>query len=304
MTSGHLWYIRRGAQRRGPFPIAVIERNIGLGRIVASDSLSTDGENWRPATEFPDFELHRAIRERGDGARLDERQHERRRSEEQGSAATGSRRTGDRRRPEDPEVVARRERSYRVWTSLHAGSRTPSLFYPLLTLGAVALLATAWWTRPSPLQGTAACAAPPANGVNWESCDKRGGVLDGSSLNNAHLRNTVFASASLRAARLQGAQLAYADLTNADLRDADLAGADLRGATLVGANLAGANLANSVLEFADLTGARLGATHFAGARLAGTRWVDGMTCRKGSTGACRVSGQGTLTPADRAPLAR
>ena len=66
MPVGHLWYIKRGGQQRGPYPSAVIERNIGLGRIIATDLLSTDGEQWLAATEFPDFELH--LQSKGTGA--------------------------------------------------------------------------------------------------------------------------------------------------------------------------------------------------------------------------------------------
>ena len=82
MPVGHLWYIRRGEQQRGPYPTAVMERNIGLGRILATDLLSADGNHWLAATDFPDFELHQRSPETGLARQLEERQHERRTSGE------------------------------------------------------------------------------------------------------------------------------------------------------------------------------------------------------------------------------
>jgi GYF domain 2 len=78
MPVGQLWYIKRGGQQRGPYPPAVVERNIALGRIVATDLLSSDGEQWLAAAEFPNFELHRQSKVSGAARKLEERQHERR----------------------------------------------------------------------------------------------------------------------------------------------------------------------------------------------------------------------------------
>ncbi|MSR14955.1 MAG: hypothetical protein EXR86_10425 [Gammaproteobacteria bacterium] len=79
MPIGHLWYVRRGTETRGPFPARVIERNIGLGRINVSDWVSPEGESWLPASEYPDFAF-RANNARDPvlAARMNERQVERR----------------------------------------------------------------------------------------------------------------------------------------------------------------------------------------------------------------------------------
>ncbi len=79
----------------------------------------------------------------------------------------------------------------------------------------VAALALAWLMGANPAE--AACDDPPAPGVDWSHCDKRG-------------------------ADLSGADLQRADLTQADLSGADLTEANLWRATLSGAKLDGAIL--------------------------------------------------------------
>lgn len=294
MTTGHLWYIRRGNQQRGPFPIAVIERNIGLGRIVASDALSPDGQHWHPASEFPDFELHRRAREHGLGRRLEERQHERRRDGGPDTQdATSGRRQGDRRQPEEATEVERRERAYGVWQGLGPTVRIPRLLAPALAVLTLGLLAFGWWARPPAVDVRVACDSPPVKRIAWDGCDKRdldlrGATLDGASLRNANLQRTHLDDATIRAARLD-----YADMTSASLTGARLANSDLAGATLRNADLTGTDFTSANLSFADLTGARLGSTIFDGANLSNALWIDGKPCIAPSVGACRLAGKAT-----------
>jgi len=265
----------------------VVERNIGLGRIVATDLLSPDGEQWHAATEFPDFDLHQRAHERGLSRRLDERQHERRGSSRQIEGASEVRQGEDRRQQEDPLELARRERSYGVWQGLRTSRHLPRYLTPLLAIGTLLLAAIGWWARP-PDATPAQCSAPAGKGAVWDTCDKR----------DANLREAILDDASLKSSNLQRAQMAGASARRADLSYADLSGASLVGAQLEGAALAGATLRNADLtatdfrrtdlRFADFTGAKLSATLFEGADLSNALWIDGSICAKPSIGACHL----------------
>jgi hypothetical protein len=299
MPDRHLWYVRRGEVWKGPFPIAVIERNIGLGRIVADDQLSTDAAHWRPAHLFPDFDLLCPKAGRPVPARLDERQRERRRALAAAPESSDpARRQRERRRAESPEVVGRRGRSDAFWLSarrVRPSSRGVSLTIATLLLG---LGAGSWFLHGSPGPEARDCAAPPQPGRVWDFCDKQGADLRSAQLARASLRNASLAGADLRDADLRGAALAYANLTRADLVGADLSGADLKGATLSGADLGRARLRNVNLRFADLSGAELSASELTGADFGNAIWSSGEVCAAVSIGAC-VLGIDTVTRAVR-----
>ena len=112
-----LWYVKRHTTIKGPFPAAAIERAIALGRIVESDEMSTDGETWSPANEYPAFEHHRhaaesTVHER----RFDERQGNRRQA--LAVPVVDTRSGADRRTPESAPTIRRRETARRIWTGL------------------------------------------------------------------------------------------------------------------------------------------------------------------------------------------
>lgn len=294
MTIGHLWYVRRAGAVKGPFPSSLIEKNIALGRILASDFVSPDGKHWEPAHSFPDFEvLRRSGEQPVIQRRLDERTRERREARAApmtpAAAETPSDQRGssDRRTPEEPDVIARRQRANRVWQSLRNGSahrvrRTPLLLAAALV--AVLIVAAVVFAPPPPAASD--CAALAAPGVNWAFCNHAAADLRGAALGSAVLRNTRLSGADLTGADLRNADLAYADLSGAVLRDARLDGARLTGATLHGASLVDAVLTGARLDFADLGAANVAGARFDGALLDQAIMPNGGLCRPALAGSC------------------
>ncbi len=294
MPVGHLWYIKRGGQQRGPYPSAVIERNIGLGRIIATDFLSTDGEQWLAATEFPDFELHLQSKGTDAARKLEERQHERRAALRAARLHTEVRKQAERRRPEDPHEIQSREKSYQVWHSLDSPRVAPTRVFIGIGIAVCVLVASSWLAQRTDTPHVAQCEAGPAAGVVWDFCDKQGANLSAANLSGGSLKNANLSDTNLAAANLSGADLAYANLAAAKLLNADLRGANLTGAILRGADLSGADLTGATLSFADLTDAKLAATTLRQAVLAQTIWQDGVVCAAGSVGRCIMAGNRML----------
>ncbi len=290
MPVGHLWYVRRGEEQRGPYPVALIERNIGLGRILAEDLLSADGEQWHPAREFPDFDLYRQAGAQETHRRLDERQAERRRLSEKSIDGPDNRLRTDRRQAEDPLEVQRREHSNRVWQGLASGGVHPRHLYLAVGLVAVGVFLLGWWLRWPQSKPSVQCEAAATPAIVWDFCDKQGLNLTGARLQGAHLRNVNFRGANLTSANLTTANLAYTNLSEARLVAARLGAADLTGATLHGADLTQANLTGANLSFADLSGAKLGGATLSGANLSNTIWTDGQLCEAASRGTCASAG--------------
>ena len=285
MPIGHLWFVLRGADIKGPYPAALIERNIALGRIKSNDAISADGQSWVPAHQYPDFELHQHADESDlRRRRFDERQQNRRRT--QAAPAIESRAGADRRASEMPDVVAHREQAQRIWNGL----KPPRLDARRAILGLVGALAglfiVAGLLRQPKGPAAVDCAAAPAPRVVWDSCERSAAQLVGVDLSAASLRNTSLIGANLRGAHLAGANLNYANLTTANLAGADLRGAVLTGATLREADLTGANLTDANLEFSDLTQAHLDNAIVANARLGHALWHTGTVCAAESRGAC------------------
>lgn len=292
MTIGHLWYVRRAGVAKGPFPSSLLEKNIALGRILASDQISPDGTDWRLASTYPDFEVVRRSGEQQVARRrLDERRSERRAApapEHPAPPLRENQREGpDRRAPEDPSVIERRRRANRVWQSLRNGSASGMRKTPLLLaaglIAAVILAAVVFAPPPPPATDCAAAAAP---GVNWEFCNHAADDLRGAKLTGAVLRNARLAGADLSNADLRNADLAYADLSGAVLREARLDGARLTGATLRGASLVDAVLSGARLDFADLTAATVGGAHFDGAVFDQAIMPNGQLCRPERPSSC------------------
>ncbi len=286
MPVGQLWYIKRGGQQRGPYPPAVIARNIALGRIVATDLLSSDGQGWQAAVEFPDFELHRQSKASATARKLEERQHERRTASSTADVSIDVRKLTERRRPEDPREVQSREKSYRVWRSLDSAGVPPTRMFVGIGFAVCVLGLVSWLAQRAEVPHVVQCEASATPGVVWDFCDKQGANLSGASLLGGSLKNMNLSNTNLTAAKLSSADLAYANLTAAKLLNADFQGANLTGAILRGADLSGADLTGANLSFADMTDAKLAATTFQQARLTQTIWQEGVVCAARSVGVC------------------
>jgi hypothetical protein len=286
MTIGHLWYVRRDGDSNGPFPSALIEKNIVLGRIVADDEISVDGSQWQPAGEYPGFAtLQSSRRQLAIARRLDERATERRGAV--AGADADQRRGSDRRDPEAPRVLDRRRQAARVWHGLRGApqkNRWTSFVLAAALLGSILLAAVLISPAPrSPVD----CGVRPGPGVNWEFCNKEAADLRGADLRGAVLRNARLAGADLTGADLRDADLAYADLSGAVLRDTNLIGARLVGVMARAASFGGARISNADFEFADLVAAA-----FDGAVMTGTRFnqaimPSGITCDPAKPDTCQ-----------------
>jgi len=277
MAIGRLWWVRRGGEPKGPFPAAVIEKNIAQGRILAADQLSVDRQSWGPASDYPDFDVL--------AANANVAARERTQPAARGPAAGETVASAD--VLDEAALTARIARSERVWSSLRpARPRQRLLPYLLLSLLVIGLFVLAV-TRSLPSSSSSArCAEAPRPEVNWEYCVMTGRNLRGAQLAGATLRNAQLAGADLGGADLRGADLAYADLSNALLRDAQLDGARLVGASLSAAVLEGASLAGADLGFADLTGAIVKRSVFTRTRFEQTVMPSGQRCSAGGTSDC------------------
>lgn len=279
MSSGRLWWVKRGTgEAKGPFPAAVIEKNIAQGRILPTDQLSVDRQRWQPATSYPDFDVIAASL--ASTAAL-----------KRGAPAEGKRRlqrepTSADRPPAEPALDARAERSAEVWASLRpARPRQRLLPYLLLTMLVLGLFILAL-SRTMPSSTEARCSAPAGPAVNLEFCNLEGRSFRGMNLAGAVLRNAHLAGADFGGADLRDADLAYADLRGSLFRDARLDRARLVGAMLKEAVLDGANLQGADLGFADLTGARIKRSVFTDARIDQTVLPSGRLCAGPSFSAC------------------
>jgi len=287
MQNKKLWYVKRRASAHGPFPKAVVERHIVLGRIRPGDQLSNDGVNWSPYPEIPQFAALISGASAGRAfSRYDERQGERRQdSVDQSNRSNSNVRGPDRRRSEPHAVIVARSNSKQVWEGLRKPRERP--FVPLLILSAasVVIFGLGFAFKPEPLVA-GDCAAPPVPGVNWDSCNLERANLRRADLRGATLKNVRLRSGDLAGAVLIDAELGYVNLAHANLALANFSRARLIGANLQSADLSHANLQGADLKYSDLRDARLQDTDLAGARLDSAIWVDGRRCAHASIGQC------------------
>ena len=279
MSSGRLWWVKRGTgEAKGPFPAAVIEKNIAQGRILPTDQISVDRDRWQPATSYPDFDVIAASL--ASNASL-----------KRGAPADGKRRL--QREPvaagqasADPALDARAERSAEVWARLRpARPRQRLLPYLLLTMLVIGLFILAI-SRTMPSSNETRCSAPAGPAVNFEFCNLEGRSFRGMNLAGAVLRSAHLAGADFGGADLRDADLAYADLRGSLLSEARLDRARLVGAVLKDAVLEGANLQGADLGFADLSGARIKRSVFADARIEQTVLPSGRVCAGPTFSSC------------------
>jgi uncharacterized protein YjbI with pentapeptide repeats len=121
-----------------------------------------------------------------------------------------------------------------------------------------------------------------------------GGMLKGTSLQNAQLQGADLSLANLEGAdlgevNLQDAELGVANLQGANLRKANLQGAGLLWAGLQGADLTEANLQGANLAGANLQGARLNHANLRGAEFSLTNLQEADLYKADLAGAYNVS---------------
>lgn len=300
MRYKQLWYTRRAGEVRGPFPAGLVTRYILLGRILPSDELSIDQQEWKPVSAMPDM-IPEVMRPGGtshaEQSRLqrlqlaqrweDERLAGDRRAAQSSAVAAfwQERRRGERRRAEASELLQHRA----VKTQLRKEQTPREKYWPRVIIAALILAATGVLAVlypqhiPSP---AAQCNAAPQPRVNWSNCVLEGARLQEADLRDANLRNAKLSGVVLRGAKLSGADVAYVNLANADLSYADLRRTLLLGANLRNADLSNADLQDADLSYADLRAANLGGANLVGVKLDRAIWIDNTVCATGSRGGC------------------
>ena len=282
--SKELWFVRRGDEVRGPYPWTVVARDIGLGRINATDRLSCHQDSWLSPQDI----LAGALRFRiAAGSACDERGLQRR---TQMNDARVEQRAGEERRAlEDRHVVDRRVRAERVWAGLSPQARS-AVRIPLLVIVLTLSVSLGLATHLSlPAQSAAPdCRAPAATKVNWDFCAKPNQRLTRENLAGMSARNAQLSGGDLSNADLRGADFAYADLSATDFTLADAGHARLVGASLRKAVFNHARLVGADLSFADLSGASMIGADLRAAHLGNTIWHDGRVCADDSIGTCNA----------------
>ena len=297
-TISQIWYTRRGAEVKGPFPIGQIRRYVLLGRIRETDEVSADGEAWRLVKETPvvipdemklletpdDFRRLEQARLRED-ERLDP---DRRLDPNLPEPKDMERRHTDRRQKEEMEVVHHRLVKADLIQEMRSRQPTNRWQIVVTVLLVVAVTVGYFIAQPRTTVAERECSSPPRSGINWEACQLDGSQYEGADLRGASARNVNLARALLRFGLFEGSDLSYGVFTEADLTGADLSQTQLVGANLRGAALAGADLRQSDLSYADLTGADISDARLDGARLDKAVWPDQTVCAVGSVGGCGV----------------
>jgi len=289
------WYVRDKNLVIGPFPSGQIQQSLILGRITIDAEVSMDREVWKPLREvselIPDVmqgdinDEH--ARERLAAARrwADERRRERRAEDDDPE------RLGPGRRAREPyaAIEYRDHRESIVQTLRPSRERVLAVIAFVGILLGGGLYAGFNWIPQSP--NTPECDAPPAMGVNWRLCNKRGIQLLNADLHAAILNSTFLQDANLFGTDLREADIAYANLSGSNLSFTDFQGAIVKGANLRAADLSKANFSNADLSYADMRQARLSDTVFTNADLSHALWVDGRKCQAGSIGTCRFANE-------------
>lgn len=259
------WFVRRGGEVRGPFPAGLVSRYILLGRIDASDEVSSDRQTWLPVAQVPGLVPE---------VMLDAVAH-----------------------PDDEALRAHLEAAKR-WADEQRAKHESATAAPaprsaargyLVVLAIVAAVAAIPFLLPErEIVAAPDCDAPAAPGVVWRECRLGGARLANADLAGADLRGAMLAGGVLRAANLKGADLSYANLELTLARGANLASAQLKGANLRNANLAGAILVGADLSYADLTDTVLDDADLSGARLDHAIVGPDRVCLPDSVGGCRT----------------
>lgn len=166
-----------------------------------------------------------------------------------------------------------------------------SLTAPLLIVGFLGL---------SPQGAAAGCQDTSASGIDWQNCDKKLLMLEGSNLTDAKLGGTDFTTTDLRNTDLTGANLEKAKLVRASLAGSaakgtrfarveayrtDFGGLEAENATFESAELQRSNFKDAKLTNANFTKAELGRSQFDGADVGGSRFALANLARADFRGA-------------------
>lgn len=232
------WFIRRGAQVRGPFASGRIRRFLLEGQLTLEDEVSRDKVNWALITRVPEV-VPRQFR-----------------YDDSGDEAAR-------------EAQEKQDRFKATVTMLLA------VAFFVLALALTLLLgdgsregAADCDAEPAPGVYWQNCRK---EGLVAPAAQMGGAHLSNARLMMARLAGVDLRQADMRFVDLTQSDLAYAKLQGVDLTGSNLRGTDLSNADLSGADLSFADLSDAKLEGAVLDGARLrGAIWMDGRRCAET----------------------------------
>lgn len=301
-----LWYLRRDDAVQGPFAGKLLARQLILGRVAASDLVSTDRVVWQRVGDVPELmpEVMQAdltdpvARQRLLAALRweDERTGRDRRAGPGYGTPSGDKRRGRERRQVEElgEVDHRLSRESRMSIAAAAWQRSEKQaqrrgLWQIGTLVMVLALAgtLAYFYIPQDSIATAPqCTGVPRPQINWSNCRLDAVKHPNAQLAGAHMPNVQLTRAQLSQADLRDVEASYANLAMADLRGAQVSGANLMGASLRGAVLINADFSGANLAYADFSGAQIRGAKFDKAALSKAIWVDGTVCAAGSVSAC------------------
>jgi hypothetical protein len=215
--SGLSWYVRRGANVRGPFSSAKVRHYVLEGRLQLEDEVSRDRSEWRRLGAVQEV-VPPTLRD--DGAPAQERQEQ------------------DRRREKLRALRA-------------------MVVVMVVVAGLVAVVLLGSQGVDEPLRDCAAPAAPSVvwEGCRLSGADLSGATLTGARLANTLLSGALLGEADLSGADLRYADLSGSDLSYANLRGASLMGANLRQADLTNADFRNADLSFADFSQASIGGA-------------------------------------------------
>lgn len=307
-----LWYLRRDDGVQGPFPGKLLARRLILGRVAATDLVSTDRVVWQRIADVPELVPEVMQRDTKDPVarqRLmaalrweDERNSRDRRGGPGYGTSTGDKRHGRERRQLErlDNVNHRHSRESRPggvatdWQRSEQQAQRRGLWQIgtlVMALALAGVLAYFYIPKKNAIATVPQCTVAPHPQINWSNCRLDAAKHPNASLAGAHMPNVQLTRAQLAQADLRNAEAPYANLAMADLRSAQVSAANLMGASLRGALLNNADFSGANLAYADLSGAQIEGARFDKAALDKAIWVDGTVCSAGSVSTCLPASQ-------------
>lgn len=295
MKTEPLWYIRRGQEVSGPFPVGLIERHILLSRINSATELSPDKVHWALMPEWPEWQAYLDDLNSSEGSEEtlalrrrweDERDGYDRRSKESATEANDKRRSGKDRRHEEPdnEISSRQQRHQR-------GKRIRyySLRAAAIPIFAVVVFVSAYLIlyKPATTHARVDCSLEAAEGINWSHCDLQNSTLAQVSLSHSNLQSSNLTGADLDQANLSSAELSFSVFTLARIQDSNFENSRIIGVSFRNSLIKNTKFDNSDLTYADFSNADISDVSFDGARLDHAIWIDRRRCAEDSIGICR-----------------
>lgn len=239
------WFVRRGGTIKGPMTSAKVRHHIVEERLLLTDDVSTDKQNWQSIANTPEV------------------------------VPLSMRKTNEEN--EQLHSAIKKNERKKSWITI--------VVLIVLIAGTVFMVAEPPKDNTAAKIDCSLPAAPkvnwyacPMRNRQLPGVDLSGAKLESIKMANANLTESKLIQANLRYANLSTASLAYANLQQADLTGANLAGSDLTNANLQNADLSHADLSSARLGGTILDGAKLNGTIWVDGQLCSENSVS--SCNK------------------------